>query len=278
MTKFRSGKHAPLRPLNPTREIFERVTVGQFDAINGNRVTTRGNINDTTMSNTIEEIPSSPLGRPRTDFGRYIAEVELSGGRHLRTDKLSISRQHDGLTSSSLMNIMHRFLTGTKGQYGMQYNVVNFVRGRPKKFTNKWISFASPSDLITSGRSQEYYTVLSSSGRDQQGKRSLEERQSETRIEKKPLGNVSSVISGAVEGKGMNKWWSKKNKNKSNQDVLHEDQQSPPTQTLTQKKQIQTETPLSTMIPSFRRIFSRDLSRHHKHPQGDASMKYTRYV
>ena len=266
VTKFRSGKHAPLRPLNPIREIFERVTIGQFDDINGRRMRTRGNTNDTTMGSPVGEAPPTSV-RPRTEFGRYIAEVDLSGGRHLRTDKLSISRQHDGLTSSSLMNVMHRLLTGTTGQYGMQYNVVNFVRGRPKKLTNKWISFASPSDLIASGRSQEYYTVLSSGGREQQGQ-GLEGggRLGGQRIEKGQTGNVSVV--SAAEGNGMTKWWSRKNKNRANPDPEHDQPTSPQTTT-------QTPTALSRLP---RASIGRDISRRRKHPQGDASMKYTRYV
>ena len=261
MTKFRSGKHAPLRPLNPARDIFERVTIGQFDGTNGRILGTKSNTNETTTSRTVGEALPTSVQRRRTDSGRYIADVELSGGRHLRTDKLSISRQHDGLTSSYLMNVMHRLLTGTMGQYGMQYNVVNFVRGRPKKLTNKWISFASPSDLITSGRSQEYYTVLSSGGRGQQGQ-GLEKGQGEGRIEKRQSGNVTMVSKG--EGKGMNKWWSRTNKHRANQDPDHQETSLTPTTTAAPR--------------SLRASVDKYISQRRKYPQGDASMKYTRYV
>ena len=262
VTKFRSGKHAPLRPLTPAREIFERVTIGPFDANNGRRSRSTSTTNDTMMGSTVRVPRPSTAVPSRTDFGRYIAEVELSGGRQLRTDKLSISCQHDGLTSSTLMNVMHRFMTGTKGQYGMQYNVVNFVRGRPKKLTNKWISFASPSDLITSGRSQEYYTVLSSGGRDQQ----------ESGIDRVGQGvpRISNESVSVVEGNGANKWWSKKNKNKKNQDSDHDQQNSIPLLTPT--------SPSTSRSLTSRVNIGRDISRLRKHPQGDASMKYTRYV
>ena len=44
-------------------------------------------------------------------------------------------------------------------ELGVQYNVINFMRGKPRKPFNRWISFASPPDNLGSGRSQEYYTI-----------------------------------------------------------------------------------------------------------------------
>ena len=137
LTAFRSGKHAPLRPLNPVREIFEKVTVGAtLSTATANAATRRG----------------------------YYAEVEFPGGRRLRADKLAIARR-TGLPVAvpDLLRALLRVPAdglAALARLGEQYEVVGFVRSvRARRPVARWVSLASPGDAVGAGRSQEYYTL-----------------------------------------------------------------------------------------------------------------------
>jgi hypothetical protein len=150
LTAFRSGKHAPLRPLQPVRELFEKVTVG---------VTTPPTAITSAITNS-----TSLTGRPTA----YYAEMELPGGRRLRADKLAIARR-TGLPVAApdlfraLLRVPTDGIAAVAG-VGEAYEVVGFVRGRPRRPVNRWVSLASPGDGQGVGRSQEYYTLRGGGG------------------------------------------------------------------------------------------------------------------
>ena len=182
ISQFRSGKFAPQRPVAGTKIMYELITIGpkmksgrylnSFEVKNNIKIKGKKNIIDenkmrdstsTTITKNHENNFSTTTKKRQNrksnsnnNFGNYFAEIEWPGGRKTRTEKISVSRDSGG--QFSLLDVLFGDFT-ERSELGVQYNVINFMRGKPKKPFNKWISFASPPDKISSGRSQEYYTI-----------------------------------------------------------------------------------------------------------------------
>ena len=174
ISEFRSGKFAPNRPVKGTKIMYELITVGSNikskshhnshdekrvnDMIDKNGLTV---YNDSTSSHrhalsSAEKKMKRQRFDPGNKFGNYFAEIEWPGGRKTRTEKITISRESG--EQFSLLDVLFGDFN-ERSDLGVQYNIINFMRGKPKKPFNRWISFASPPDKISSGRSQEYYTI-----------------------------------------------------------------------------------------------------------------------
>jgi hypothetical protein len=142
-----------MRPLNPVRELFEKVTVGVTPPPPPTTATTTAITNSTSLT-----------GRSTA----YYAEMELPGGRRLRADKLAITRRTgQPVAAPDLFQALLRVPTdgiAAVAGVGEAYEVVGFVRGRPRRPVNRWVSLASPGDGQGVGRSQEYYTLRGGSG------------------------------------------------------------------------------------------------------------------
>lgn len=180
ISEFRSGKFAPKRPVKGTKIMYELITIGSkikskshhnsHDEKRDIKIRETNNIIDKNGVTVYTESSSShgyalssaekKKKNHRVDsgnnFGNYFAEIEWPGGRKTRTEKITISRESG--EQFSLLDVLFGDFN-ERSDLGVQYNIINFMRGKPKKPFNRWISFASPPDKISSGRSQEYYTI-----------------------------------------------------------------------------------------------------------------------
>ena len=180
ISEFRSGKFAPKRPVKGTKIMYELITIGSkikskshhnsHDEKRDIKIRETNNIIDKngvtvyTDSNSSHGYALSSAEKKKknhrvdsgNNFGNYFAEIEWPGGRKTRTEKITISRESG--EQFSLLDVLFGDFN-ERSDLGVQYNIINFMRGKPKKPFNRWISFASPPDKISSGRSQEYYTI-----------------------------------------------------------------------------------------------------------------------
>lgn len=175
ITKFRSGKFAPKRPVNAVKVVYELITVGtKVTDDDGNLIIDerepkikRQNkasgieqMNDLENPGSIESTPSTAINKEKVKSkksgGNFYAQIEWPGGRKTITNKITINR--DTGAPFSILDVLFGDFND-RNELGVQYNVINFMRGKPVKPFNKWISFASPPDNVASGRSQEYYTI-----------------------------------------------------------------------------------------------------------------------
>ena len=167
ISRFRAGKFAPKRPVNGVKIMHELVTIGSkirnIDVseppVNSKGVNNKAKLEE----GEIEEINVTPAIRNRRKIhqqpkkvGNLYAEIEWPGGRRTRTEKISITRESGA--PFSILDVLFGDFNDRK-ELGVQYNVINFMRGKPKKPFNRWVSFASPPDNVASGRSQEYYAL-----------------------------------------------------------------------------------------------------------------------
>ena len=162
ITKFRSGKFAPKRPVDCVKVMHELITIGTKETDEGSikvdDVKERGFRRSESVESTSSTTIDTKKVKSKKSRGNFYAQIEWPGGRKTRTNKISINR--DTGAPFSILNVLFGDFNDRK-ELGAQYNVVNFMRGKPVKPFNKWISFASPPDNIASGRSQEYYTISS---------------------------------------------------------------------------------------------------------------------
>ena len=157
--QFRTGKHGPLREVNPVKEIVELVKFGVLiDTTTTDVIVSKKDAlvkkDEGIKQQNKQELINNIDKKGNSD--KYCVEVKLPGGRILRNEKLTISR--DTGHAYSFLD----FVGNTKmlNELGVQYNIVNFMKGKTRNNAmNKWISFASPYDINNSGKSQEYYTI-----------------------------------------------------------------------------------------------------------------------
>lgn len=176
ITKFRSGKFAPKRPVNAVKIMYELITVGTKvtdDDVNNvldlkekqskrqNKAAGVVQMNDLENPGSVESTSSTAINKKKVksqkkNVGKFYAQIEWPGGRKTITNKITINR--DTGAPFSILDVLFGDFND-RNELGVQYNVINFMRGKPVKPFNKWISFASPPDNVASGRSQEYYTI-----------------------------------------------------------------------------------------------------------------------
>lgn len=168
ITRFRSGKFAPKRPVNGVKVMCELITIGtkptDVDSNKANRVrnddsrtvTAAGFDQTTDIKSTSSTSTNRKNMKPVKSSGNFFALIEWPGGRKTHTNKITINR--DSGEPFSILDVLFGDFND-RNELGVQYNVINFMRGKPVKPFNKWISFASPPDNVASGRSQEYYTI-----------------------------------------------------------------------------------------------------------------------
>lgn len=168
ITRFRSGKFAPKRPVNGVKVMYELITIGtkpvDGDSNKANRVrdedtravTAAGFDQTTDIKSTSSTSTNKKNVKPSKSGGNFFAQIEWPGGRKTHTNKITINR--DSGEPFSILDVLFGDFND-RNELGVQYNVINFMRGKPVKPFNKWISFASPPDNVASGRSQEYYTI-----------------------------------------------------------------------------------------------------------------------
>jgi hypothetical protein len=169
ISRFRAGKFAPKRPVNAVKIMHELVTIGSkirnsnTDVIEPPVNSKSTNVKADVEEGRIEEIVVVPTKKRRRKIheqqktlGNLYAEIEWPGGRRTRTQKISITRESGA--PFSILDVLFGDFNDRK-ELGVQYNVINFMRGKPKKPFNRWVSFASPPDNVASGRSQEYYAL-----------------------------------------------------------------------------------------------------------------------
>lgn len=168
ITRFRSGKFAPKRPVNGVKVMYELITIGtkptDEDSNKANRVrdedtrtvTAAGSDQTTDIKSTTSTSTNKKNMEPSKSGGNFFAQIEWPGGRKTHTNKITINR--DSGEPFSILDVLFGDFND-RNELGVQYNVINFMRGKPVKPFNKWISFASPPDNVASGRSQEYYTI-----------------------------------------------------------------------------------------------------------------------
>jgi hypothetical protein len=154
ISSFRSGKFAPKRPVEGSRILNQLITIDKKITNNDNfKINDKNSsTNNVKKNDNIQTKNSNSILKQKQKFGKFIAEIEFPNGRLLKTEKISITRNK--VVSFSLLDVL---FSSNFNELGVQYDIINFVRGKAKKPFNKWISFASNSD--TSGRSQEYYTL-----------------------------------------------------------------------------------------------------------------------
>jgi hypothetical protein len=151
LSNFRSGKFAPKRPLNAIKVMHELVTVGRTLS-----TSPKTNLQNDKKNDNDDFKKASKKDDKKEKKNNFYAEIEWPGGRKTRTEKISIRR--DNTAPFSILNIIFDDSRDRK-ELGVQYNLVNFMRGKPKKPFNRWVSLASPPDSVASGRSQEYYSI-----------------------------------------------------------------------------------------------------------------------
>jgi hypothetical protein len=169
ISRFRAGKFAPKRPVNAVKVMHELVTIGSrirnrnTDVIEPPVDSKSRKVNAEDEEGSNKEIILAPLKKKRRKtheqqktVGNLYAEIEWPGGRRTRTQKISITRESGA--PFSILDVLFGDFNDRK-ELGVQYNVINFMRGKPKKPFNRWVSFASPPDNVASGRSQEYYAL-----------------------------------------------------------------------------------------------------------------------
>lgn len=175
ITKFRSGKFAPKRPVNAVKIMYELITVGakvtdddtnrvidvpEKRSKRQNKAASVGQMNDLGNPGSVESTSSTTVNKKKIvskkSGGNFYAQIEWPGGRKTITNKITINR--DTGAPFSILDVLFSDFND-RNELGVQYNVINFMRGKPVKPFNKWISFASPPDNVASGRSQEYYTI-----------------------------------------------------------------------------------------------------------------------
>ena len=167
ISKFRAGRFAPARPVNAAKVMYELISVGAKNKTE-NTINIPQKVNVPVADSSSNEKPAtkskvkSSIRKGRTLYsenkknGNHFAEIEWPGGRKTRTEKILITRENG--VPFSLLDVLFGDFTDRK-ELGVQYNVINFMRGKPRRPFNRWISFASPPDNLGSGRSQEYYTI-----------------------------------------------------------------------------------------------------------------------
>lgn len=165
ISRFRAGKFAPKRPVNGVKIMHELVTIGS-KIKDGDAVeppVDSSSIKAIVEDGRIEDIVVAPLKKGRRKIheqqkkpGNLYAEIEWPGGRRTRTEKVSITRESG--SPFSILDVLFGDFNDRK-ELGVQYNVINFMRGKPKKPFNRWVSFARAPDNVASGRSQEYYAL-----------------------------------------------------------------------------------------------------------------------
>jgi hypothetical protein len=156
ISSFRSGKFAPKRPVEGSKILNQIITINKN--IKNNENNNMINIKNTTSTNivnnnNIQTKNSNSILKQKQKFGKFIAEIEFPNGRLLKTEKISITRNK--IVSFSFLDVL---FSSNFNELGVQYDIINFVRGKTKKPFNKWISFASNSD--TSGRSQVTFICI----------------------------------------------------------------------------------------------------------------------
>lgn len=167
ISRFRAGKFAPKRPVNGVKTMYELVTVGSKIKNSESVEPTIDGASSSMDVNNVDGIKddsivtSSKKSRRKIHeqpkkLGNIYAEIEWPGGRKTRTEKISITRESG--SPFSILDVLFGDFNDRK-ELGVQYNVINFMRGKPKKPFNRWVSFASPPDNVASGRSQEYYVL-----------------------------------------------------------------------------------------------------------------------
>ena len=167
ISKYRAGRFAPARPVNAAKVMYELISVGAKDKTdNGINIPKNINVPVAASSSNEKQVTTqkvkSSRRKGRTLYsenkknGNHFAEIEWPGGRKTRTEKILITREN-GVPFSVLDVLFGDF--NQRKELGVQYNVINFMRGKPRKPFNRWVSFASSPDNLGSGRSQEYYTI-----------------------------------------------------------------------------------------------------------------------
>ena len=148
--------------------MYELITIGtkpvDGDSNKANRVrdedtrtvTAAGFDQTTDIKSTSSTSTNKKNMEPLKSGGNFFAQIEWPGGRKTHTNKITINR--DSGEPFSILDVLFGDFND-RNELGVQYNVINFMRGKPVKPFNKWISFASPPDNVASGRSQEYYTI-----------------------------------------------------------------------------------------------------------------------
>ena len=154
--------------MNGVKVMYELITIGtkpsDGDSNKANRVrdddtrtvSAAGFDQTTDIKSTSSTSTNSKNVKPSKSSGNFFALIEWPGGRKTHTNKITINR--DNGEPFSILDVLFGDFHD-RNELGVQYNVINFMRGKPVKPFNKWISFASPPDNVASGRSQEYYTI-----------------------------------------------------------------------------------------------------------------------
>ena len=154
--------------MNGVKVMYELITIGtkptDEDSNKANRVrdedtrtvTAAGSDQTTDIKSTTSTSTNKKNMEPLKSGGNFFAQIEWPGGRKTHTNKITINR--DSGEPFSILDVLFGDFND-RNELGVQYNVINFMRGKPVKPFNKWISFASPPDNVASGRSQEYYTI-----------------------------------------------------------------------------------------------------------------------
>lgn len=120
VTSFKVNPIAPVRTVNPVKQLSEIVTIGS----------------------SIKPVKQSP-SRRNSDIAievhkpSFFSKVEWPGGRVMETKKINLKRNRINGDSKSWAD---PFL------YKQEINVVHFIKGARPKSVSKWISFAGQSD------------------------------------------------------------------------------------------------------------------------------------